>query len=227
MERVLSVFCNESGDFGRLEPHSPYYLLTLVMHDQSCPVSDQVLRLESSLSLEPVDASDAVHTAPLIRREGPYESLDLRTRRRIFSHLEHFARSCDIRAWTAVVPKREFGDGDALAERIARELGLFIRENLGYFHSFDRVIIYYDRGQRRISSALRLIFSSSITGVEFRTVRPQDYRLFQVADLVCTLELVARKARDGSLSASELSFFGRERDLRKNHLKAIRRKLME
>lgn len=221
MERVLSVFCDESGDFGKLEPHSPYYLLTLVMHDQSRPISDQVLRLESSLSFEPVDASGAVHTAPLIRREAPYEGLDLRTRRRVFSHLEHFARSCDIRTWTAVVPKREFGCGDALAERIAREIGLFIRENLGFFHSFDRVIVYYDRGQRQISSALRLIFSTSISDVEFRTVRPQDYRLFQVADLACTLELVARKAQDGLLSASEIAFFGSERDLRKNHLKML------
>lgn len=71
MERVLSVFCDESGDFGRLEPHSPYYLLTLVMHDQSYPISEQISHLESSLSFEPIDVSSAVHTAPLIRREAP------------------------------------------------------------------------------------------------------------------------------------------------------------
>ena len=84
------------------------------------------------------------------------------------------SRTCNIRTWTTIVHKRESGGGEALAERIARELGLFIRENLEYFHSFDRVIVYYDRGQRQISSALRIIFSSSIANVEFRTVHPVD-----------------------------------------------------
>lgn len=79
-ESTLSVFCDESGDFGDLESHAPYYLLTLVLHDHSFPVSEQVSKLERSLSFEQVDSNEAVHTAPLIRRESPYENLDLRTR---------------------------------------------------------------------------------------------------------------------------------------------------
>ena len=30
----LSCFVDESGDFGKYEKHSPYYLLTLVFHEQ-------------------------------------------------------------------------------------------------------------------------------------------------------------------------------------------------
>ena len=34
-EKCLSVFVDESGDFGPFEAHSPYYLVSLVLHDQS------------------------------------------------------------------------------------------------------------------------------------------------------------------------------------------------
>lgn len=31
-ESVLSVFCDGSGDFGKCEPHAPYYIVSLVFH---------------------------------------------------------------------------------------------------------------------------------------------------------------------------------------------------
>lgn len=52
-------------------------------------------------------------------------------------------------------------------------------------------------------------------------MRPSDYRLFQVADMICTLELLVAKAEDGSLSKSEREFFGGMRDLKKNYLKPL------
>lgn len=33
--REISVFVDESGDFGEYEKHSPYYIVTMVFHDQS------------------------------------------------------------------------------------------------------------------------------------------------------------------------------------------------
>ena len=37
--RSLSIFVDESGDFGKTDNKNPYYLLTLVLHDQSKPLS--------------------------------------------------------------------------------------------------------------------------------------------------------------------------------------------
>ena len=34
-EKVLSVFIDESGDFGDYDFHSPYYYVAMVLHDQS------------------------------------------------------------------------------------------------------------------------------------------------------------------------------------------------
>lgn len=32
--KMLSILVDESGDFGAFEPHCPYYLFSLVFHDQ-------------------------------------------------------------------------------------------------------------------------------------------------------------------------------------------------
>ena len=41
-EKVLSIFIDESGDFGKFEKHCPFYLVTMVLHDQSYDISDFV-----------------------------------------------------------------------------------------------------------------------------------------------------------------------------------------
>lgn len=221
---VLSVFCDESGDFGPYEAHAPYYLVSFVFHDQDLPLADEISRLEQHVRECGLPANHAIHTAPLIRREQDYTYINMADRRRIFAQLEAFARRSPITEKTFILDKKQFGDGDDLANRIAREMGLFLKEHLPYFLSFDAVIVYYDRGQKQVSKALRLIFSTALSNVEFRTVQPEDYHLFQVADLFCTLELLQRKLEAHTLSKSELAFFETRRNLKKNHLKILEQK---
>jgi len=53
---------------------------------------------------------------------------------------------------------------------------------------------------------------------------PTEYKLFQAADLLCTLELVRLKLDNNHFSKSEKVFFGNIRDLKKNYLKPIEKK---
>ncbi|MBR3316206.1 MAG: DUF3800 domain-containing protein [Atopobiaceae bacterium] len=221
MERVLSIFCDESGDMGMASAHSPYYIVALVFHDQSQPINEQADRLKSSLTTEGFSPDEAIHTGPLIRREQQYREHTPRDRRRILSHLERFARHCPITAKTFAIDKRVYGGGRDLAERLAREMGSFVSENLSMFQSFEHVIVYYDHGQTEVFNTLRTIFGTALFGAEFRTVDPKDYRLFQVADLVCTLELLSQKLEAGTMSNSERSFFGNAKALRRNHLRLL------
>ena len=46
-----------------------------------------------------------------------------------------------------------------------------------------------------------------LSNVEVRKIAPSDYKLFQVADLICTLELTKMKYTDGTASKSEHEFF--------------------
>ena len=63
-----------------------------------------------------------------------------------------------------------------------------------------------------------------ISNVEFRKVKPVEYKLFQVADLVCTLELLSAKAETDLFSNSEMEFFHSVKEFKKNYYKWISRK---
>ena len=46
----LSIFVDESGDFGCYERHAPYYIVTMVLHDQRIDISEAIRRLDESLA---------------------------------------------------------------------------------------------------------------------------------------------------------------------------------
>ena len=91
-------------------------------------------------------------------------------------------------------------------------------------NSFDKLIVYYDNGQVELTKILSSVFNVLYPNVEFRKVRPVDYRLFQVADLICTMELLSEKAESNSFTKSETEFFGSVRDYKKNYYKWILKK---
>lgn len=58
-------------------------------------------------------------------------------------------------------------------------------------------------------------------------VKPEHYRLFQAADLLCSVELVCAKMNEGAgLSRSEDRFFGSEREFKRDVLKKLRQKVV-
>ena len=70
------------------------------------------------------------------------------------------------------------------------------------------------------------MFNVLLDNVEFKKVLPKEYRLFQVADFLCTITLLELKLEHKSLSKSELFFFDSERTLRKKYIKALSSKLI-
>ena len=99
-----------------------------------------------------------------------------------------------------------------------------IRENLPYFQSFEKVILYYDNGQHELNRILNTVLATKLSNYELRKVLPCDYRLFQAADLICTLELTKIKLESRELSKSEQLIFHSKRDFKKDFLKGIRKK---
>lgn len=219
----LSIFIDESGDFGAYERHAPYYFITLVFHDQSKDISEPIEHLKRQVVEAGFRREHAIHCAPLVRREEDYRNLEIPERRRLFRRLYDFARVCPVRYKVFVFEKRQFADHDSLLTRMSREVGLFVRDNLAFFQSFDHVIVYYDNGQKEITNLINAVFNVLIEA-EIRKVRPSDYCLFQAADMFCALELARKKMSDGGLSRSEEAFFRGARNLRKNYLKSIERK---
>ena len=60
-------------------------------------------------------------------------------------------------------------------------------------------------------------------GVEYRVIQPLDYRLAQVADLICTLEMLNDKS---TFTQSEVDFFHSKSAFKKNIYKNIFKKKM-
>lgn len=215
---ILSVFIDESGDFGLYEAHSPYYIICLLMHDQDKDITSQINHLKRHVVEMGFEENHAIHSAPLIRREKDYECLDMPARRKLFRYLLTFMRLCDIRYKTFAFKKRESVDHDALVSRMSKEIGAFVRENLEFFQAFDEIVVYYDGGQKEITNIINAVFNV-LLDADIRRVIPSDYRLFQAADMACTLELLDIKYHTHALSQSEREFFRGERNLYKNNLK--------
>ena len=222
--KELSIFVDESGDFGEYAQHAPYYIITMVFHDQSNDISTNINILNNALRQIGYGDEQAVHTEPLIRREPPYQYFQPNERRAIFSKLYYFTLNCDIKYKSFVFKKVEYENSFKLEARMARELSQFIRENLSYFQSFEKVILYYDNGQHELNRILNTVLATQLADYDVRKVIPNEYRLFQVADLICTLELLKTKMEHGKLSNSEERIFHSKRDLKKDFLKGIQKK---
>lgn len=47
--KELSIFVDESGDFGKYQSHAPYYIITMVLHEQRADISDNLKKLDNAL----------------------------------------------------------------------------------------------------------------------------------------------------------------------------------
>ena len=103
--KELSIFIDESGDFGKFEKDCPCYIVSLVLHEQSACIKSAISRIDVALS-ELGFNNHTVHTGPLIRREGQYKYEDIKTRYKIFCKLFSFTRNVPIRYKTLFVDKK-------------------------------------------------------------------------------------------------------------------------
>ncbi len=164
--KELSVFIDESGDFGVYQNHAPYYIVTLILHNQSKNISESINKLNSAIQNTGFDTNHSIHTGPLIRRESDYFHLELEERRYLFNCLFNFARTTEIQYKTIVVNKKELKHQFDLNARVSKQLSLFINDNMDFFFEFDKVVLYYDNGQTELTKRAdnhRLLSALKIT----------------------------------------------------------------
>ena len=219
--KELSIFVDESGDFGSYEKHSPFYFFTLVFHEQDKAITSQIEFIDRHIRELDLPEKHCFHAGPIIRSEEEYRNFNIKERRKCLNAITSFARNVDIAYQTFFVEKKIVQDSFHLNSALSKQLFDFLIKNQGYFNSFNKIIVYYDNGQGELSKILTSIFSVVFTNVEFRKVLPVDYKLFQVADLICTMELIKTKYDRDMQSASEKGMFGSKRDFNKNYLKPL------
>ena len=221
--KELSIFIDESGDYGDFDIHSPYYIVTLVFHDQSVDISDSIANLDKAIRLLDLP-NNTIHMGPLIRREKEYRNYPRSLRIKAFRCLFSFAQKTQFSHQSFLVEMKQVNNRLEWNARLTKAIGSFVRDNLSFFLGYDAVKIYYDNGQRELTNVVVTIFTMLLNNVEFKLAFPAKYKLLQLSDLVCTLELLSIKAEAKALSKSELSFFESYRVLKKNYLRIIARK---
>jgi len=224
----LSVFVDESGSFLYPDNGSRFYVIGMVLHDQSIDITPQLAEMDRAIDEIGIDAETFVfHAGPLIRREQGYEFLNRRLRERIFARMMTFARKVDFKYKCIFVDKHYVTGPVQLAARLKGALTDFVSANKTTLERLDCVKIYYDCGQSAVTNILHDVFENTLScTIDFaQNVRPAKYRLFQLADLVCTITLIALKLDSGmTMSKSEARFFGGPKAFKHNFLRRIRAK---
>lgn len=221
--KELSVFIDESGDFGEAKERPAYYLITLLFHDQKNDISDNVKKLEESTRNSGFDF-EYIHTGPVIRREDVFVGLSIDERRKLLFKMLNFIASSPITYEMAIVNRKDAPDKVTLSGRLGREISNVIQRHHDFFHSFDKIIVYYDNGQIELGAILNTVFSIHFTNIEFRKAEPQKYRLLQAADFICSMELLKLKKDENRLSKSEKHFFYKPQELKKTFFKTVDKK---
>lgn len=223
MTKELSIFIDESGDFGEYDPKAPFYIISMVTHEQKNDISTQAKNLDRVLA-ETELTRNFVHIGPLIRREAEYKNIDTTERRRILKKMLAFVDKIEFKHTSFVVEKKHITSDKELIQKLSRQLSEFIRAHYPYFTSFDKVKIYYDNGQDGVVRVIVAVFSALFENSEFKKATQKDYKMLQVADLVCTATLTEIKLSTHTLSQSERYVLGDDKDIKKNFLRPLKKK---
>lgn len=221
--KELSIFIDESGDFGEVTERPAYYLVTLLFHDQKNEITANVKNLEDSTKNSGFDF-EYIHTGPVIRREDVFAGLSIDERRKLLFKMLNFIVSSPVTYEVAVVNRKEASDKITLSGRLGREISNIIQKHKAFLDRFDKIIVYYDNGQIELGAILNTVFSIHFTNVEFRKAEPQKYRLLQAADFICSMELLRIKKAENRLSKSEKQFFYKPQELKKTFFRTVDKK---
>ncbi|MBR0419896.1 MAG: hypothetical protein IJI66_12105 [Erysipelotrichaceae bacterium] len=143
--KELSIFVDESGDWGEYDIHSPFYIVSLVIHDQSFDLTNGIRILNEKLDRLGF-SGHCIHSGPIIRGEEEYRNLDFDTRKKIFMTLMSFLRNEDIRIKTIYIEKKHINDNIESASKLSKQIAGFIKSNYEFFLGYDLVKVYYDNG---------------------------------------------------------------------------------
>lgn len=220
----LSVFVDESGSFTYPDEHSRFYIISLVLHRQEDSITEQISTLDSKLASLRLD-NLCFHAGPIIRHEDGYEYMNWELRNCIFSAMMAFARRVDFKYHCICVDKKFVTSASQIVDRLKSGLNDFALMVRGRVQG--KIKVYYDCRQSVVTRLLHEAFASAFgSNVEFaQKVRPVNYKLFQVADLVCALSLIDQRLRLGlQMTSSEERFFGGVRKFKRVYLKQLQSK---
>ena len=89
--KELSVFVDESGDFGAYDYHAPFYIISFILHNQEVDISEDVAKLEKEMTYLGWP-NHCVHVGPAIRGEYEYANIEPINRQKIVKRIATFTK---------------------------------------------------------------------------------------------------------------------------------------
>ena len=222
MIKELSIFIDESGDFGEYQSHSPYYIVSLVFHNQNNDITEKITYLNKILSNYDLN-NNCIHTGPIVRREEVYQNMSLQERRNILNSFTAFIKKCPITYKTFYIEKKHLSDEFEAVAKLTKQISNFLKDHLSYFNEFNSIKVYYDNGQVEVTRMLVSIFYTLFSNVIFHKVIPSQYKLFQAADLFCYFKLLSLKLQNKTISENEIKFFEKPYNIHRNYIKEFKK----
>ena len=210
-DNELSIFIDEAGDYGTFDISvkdfsDRFYIVTLVFHEQNHSIEKQLNFLKNRLEQKEFNFP-MIHCGPLIRKEPPFKGYKSEEIKSILFDLVCFIKNIDINYYPIIIDKTLCKDRDGIEKALTTEINELINYRYHYFSNFSKINIYYDNGQRLVSNVINKTFECELSNTDRRVISPKDYRLFQVADLICTFILLELKRQRFHFSSSESRIF--------------------
>ncbi len=202
----LNIFIDESGDFGIANGSSNLYAVSFVLHESNHSIREELAYLNQKL--ERLNYVGMIHTADLIGKKEDYSYLDLAKRRSIFWALFYFSTKVKIKVHTILVDKAFLNKRAQLKSFLAQKMENLLLSQKKYLSSFDKIVVYYDNGQKVLANLIDTLFST-IPNLERQIhFNHSEKRLFQVADMLTVIDKLEYKRRKKiPLTKAELYFF--------------------
>ena len=126
----MSVFVDELGRFQHPDRESPYYIISLVMHDQRAQIDGLIAELDRHFA-EMRLSNVCFHAGPLIRQQNAFAIMDWTFRVKIFRRMLAFANKLDFRYHCLVVEKRFVDSREQIVSRLRNPRGQAPRQIRG------------------------------------------------------------------------------------------------
>lgn len=170
-----------------------------------------------------------LHFNPLINGNDEYRWKSIETRKKHLHAFRTFFEHLPITYEVFIYDKKTAKGFDGLATAIERDLKVFLFDHLGYIQKFDVVKIYYDGGQSVVTKAVHQAIASCISreAIEYKDAVAGRYRLSQVADYVCGVELTKLKFERHLETKTDVVFFGAYGSFKKNFYRKLRCKRLQ
>ena len=137
-----------------------------------------------------------------------HTNLLISERDKLFNKAVDFAGSCariGVAGKMCVIDRRQ-----AMEAKIHDWLDDLILDNRDDLCTFDTIKVYYDNGQKWLGDLIHESFSRNVVEDKLvfkEKVSPSQYKLFQVADLLCTYSLLCKKRAVSDYTKNDMRFF--------------------